>query len=46
MKLQATELHQRTPLFIGSMDDVETLVEFAAGKRTQKRVEGVRVSPV
>ncbi len=46
MQLQATELHQPIPLFIGSMDDVETLVEFAAGKRTQKRVEGVRVSPL
>ncbi len=27
-------------------DDVETLIECATGKRTQKRVEGVGVSPV
>ncbi len=27
-------------------DDVETLIEFATGKRTQKRVKSVGVSPV
>ena len=27
-------------------DDVETLIELAPGKRTQKRIEGVVVSPV
>ena len=44
MDLQADELHQRTPLFIGSKKDVETLEEFTAGKRARKEVEGVRVS--
>jgi len=33
MDLQATELHQRTPLFIGSKDDVATLEQFARGER-------------
>ena len=33
MDLQATELHQRTPLFIGSRDDVATLEEFVRGER-------------
>lgn len=44
MDLQASELHQRTPLFIGSEEDVATLEEFAAGKRAQKGITGVRVS--
>ena len=33
MDLPATELHQRTPLFIGSRDDVATLEEFVRGER-------------
>ena len=32
MDLPATELHQRTPLFIGSRDDVATLEQFVRGK--------------
>ncbi len=30
---QATELHQRTPLFIGSKFDVDLAEEFIQGKR-------------
>ena len=33
MDLQATELHQRTPLFICSRDDVATLENFVRGER-------------
>ncbi|MCY3665005.1 MAG: class 1 fructose-bisphosphatase, partial [Gemmatimonadetes bacterium] len=33
MDLQATELHQRTPLFIGSRDDVATLEKFVRDER-------------
>ncbi len=33
MDLQAIDLHQRTPLFIGSRDDVATLEEFLRGER-------------
>ncbi|MCH2661977.1 class 1 fructose-bisphosphatase [bacterium] len=46
MDLQASELHQRTPLFIGSCEDVATLEEFAQGKRAPEGVEGIRVSSV
>ena len=46
MDLQASELHQRTPLFIGSGEDVATLEEFAQGKRAPEGVEGIRVSSV
>ena len=37
---------RRHPEATDIKDDVETLIAFAAGKRTQKRVEGVVVSPV
>ncbi|MBT5449432.1 MAG: hypothetical protein HOI20_14040 [Gemmatimonadetes bacterium] len=39
------EEERRHPEATGIKDDVETLIECAAGKRTQKRVEGVGVSP-
>ena len=44
MDLQATELHQRTPLFIGCREDIATLEEFAQGQRAPKGVSGIRVS--
>ena len=37
---------RRHPEATDIKDDVETLIAFAVGKRTQKRVEGVGVSPV
>ena len=33
LKIQPTELHQRTPLFIGSKFDVDLAEEFIQGKR-------------
>lgn len=33
LDIEPTELHQRTPLFIGSKDDVDLLQEFIDGKR-------------
>jgi len=35
MDLQPTELHQRTPLFIGSKEDVDILNQFLQGKHEQ-----------
>jgi fructose-1,6-bisphosphatase I len=46
MNLQASELHQRTPLFIGSCEDVATLEEFAQGKRALEGMEDIRVSSI
>lgn len=46
MDLQASELHQRTPLFIGSCEDVATLEEFAQGKRAPEGLKGIRASSV
>ena len=46
MDLQASELHQRTPLFIGSCEDVATLEDFAQGKRAPEGLEGIRASSV
>ena len=40
------EKERRHQEAIDIKDDVKTLIAFAAGKRTQKRVEGVGVSPV
>lgn len=37
---------RRHPESTDITDDVETVIGIAAGKRTQKRVEGVGVSPV
>ena len=36
MDLQPTELHQRTPLFIGSREDIDILDKFLQGKHAQK----------
>ena len=44
MDLQADELHQRTPLFIGSYEDVATLEKFVQGKRASEDMEDIRVS--
>ena len=35
MDLQPTELHQRTPLFIGSREDIDILDKFLQGKHAQ-----------
>ena len=40
------EEERRHPEATDIKDDVETLIAFAAGKQTQKTVEGVGVSPV
>jgi fructose-1,6-bisphosphatase I len=34
LNVEPRELHQRTPLFIGSKADVEVAEEFISGKRT------------
>ena len=44
MDLQATGLHQRTPLFIGCSEDIAILEEFAQGQRASKGVPGIRIS--
>ena len=46
MDPQASELHQRTPLFIGSYEDVATLEKFSQDKRVTEGVEGTRISSV
>jgi fructose-1,6-bisphosphatase I len=33
LELQATGLHQRVPLFMGSKQDVELAIEFETGQR-------------
>ena len=33
LDVEPQDLHQRTPLFIGSRDDVETLLQFLRGER-------------
>ena len=42
MDLQATELHQRTPLFIGCSEDIATLEEFAQGPRAAREFNRIK----
>jgi fructose-1,6-bisphosphatase I len=34
MEVRPKSLHERSPLFIGSVDDVRTATDFVSGKRT------------